>query len=243
MGWPVSASSRRRLMRFAVAAGVDWAGAAAGKSIAAKSSGMEWRKGILVCGGWSVGSFGVPEVGGVVVPFIAVGEDRALVPNGRLRHEGIFAGSVIAPAASRSARGVFLGGAFGAAVDVEPDVGAVGVATSFCGILRSYFEGVGAGTASRSCQTSDGDGVVAGLFGDDEGERGVGVVENAEGSGWSGGTRWVGCGGGGVGGGSGRGGGCGFAADEEKQQHEEREEDGREVMRFPLKVASSGLRA
>jgi hypothetical protein len=122
---------------------------------------------------------------------------------------------VIAAAAGRIAGSVFFGGAFGAAVDVEPDVGAVGV--DF--FLRDFdlVEGVGAGGVAK-LPDEGGDLVVGGGFFDDDGETRVGVVEDLERRGRGGGTGWVGCGGDGFGS---RCGGRGFAADEEERQEKE----------------------
>src|ERR1035437_1374762 len=159
--------------------------------------------------GCRVGCVGVPEVGRVV----RVAEEHAFVP-GRVGVgvQGVVAGGVIAAAAGRFAGSILFGGAPGAAIDVEPDVGAVGVNL----LLRDVelVERVGAGGVAE-LPDERGDFVVAGLFVHDQGEGVVGVVEELEGRGGRGRARRVGGGGFGLGGGYGGGRGRRLAAEEE----------------------------
>jgi hypothetical protein len=87
---------------------------------------------------------------------------------------------VIASAAGRFAGGVFFGRALGAAIDVEPDVGAVGV--DFFLRNLDFIEGLGAGGVAK-LPDEGGDFVVGGVFLDGDGERAVGVMEDFEGRG------------------------------------------------------------
>jgi hypothetical protein len=134
---------------------------------------------------------------------VLVVEEHAFVP-GRVGVgvERVVAGGVIAAAAGWIAGGVFFGRALCAAVDVEPDVGAVVVDLLLGDVER--VEGVGAGSVAE-LPDEGGDFVVGGGFFDDQGEARVGVVEELERRGWGGGARGVGNGGGGVGGGGGGG--------------------------------------
>jgi hypothetical protein len=94
---------------------------------------------------------------------VLVVEEDAFVPGGLgVGVEGVVAGGVIAAAAGWLAGGVFFRRALGAAIDVEPDGGAVGVDL----LLRDVevVEGVGAGGVAE-LPDEDGDFVVGGSGG------------------------------------------------------------------------------
>ena len=103
--------------------------------------------------------------------------------------EGVVAGSVVACATGKRARGVFFVCALGAAIDVEPDHGVALVDE----LLRDVERGevVVAGCVVELPEDC-GDLVVGGVVGGDEGDGVVGGVEDLEGWWGYGGTWWVG---------------------------------------------------
>ena len=149
----------------------------------------------FVGGGWGVGW----------------GEEFAAVPVVvGAAAEGVVGGCVVAVAAGRFAVGVFFGGAFGAAIEMEPDHGVARVDYGLGDV--EAVEGVGVGGVAE-LPDDGGDLVVGGVGDGDEGEGAVGLVEEGEGWRWDGGAR---DGGGDCGGGRRGVRGFGVAADDQK---------------------------
>ncbi len=137
--------------------------AGAGDLEAADPDGLLRMRVMAAVGRAGVWGVGVPELGFGVV---GVAEDAVGPVGVGVAAEGEVAGAVVAGFAGELALGVFFGGAFGAAIDVEPDGGLAGVDEGLGEVEGG--EGMGVGGVAELPEDG-GDLVVGGGGGGGEG--------------------------------------------------------------------------